>query len=74
MGWYYRAPKTTQERRLVGRRDLLHIDEYVVRIRPSRNWTNLPNTYDDISRSDIGDRSWKRHRLTQYRTDHADFA
>jgi hypothetical protein len=54
---YLRHPKTTQERRKFDKK-------YGRRKRcPSR----LPDTYDDMPRSDIEDRSWKRHRKTQYK-------
>lgn len=61
----YRLIRTTQERRANGRRCLLKIDEYVVKLRPSRNYSNLPNSWDDINRCCM--RSWKKHRKTQYK-------
>ena len=67
MGAFLRNPHTTQERRMNGRRDLLCIDGYEVRLRAKRNQTNLPNTYDDPMRDDWRHRSWKRHRKTQYK-------
>jgi hypothetical protein len=60
MGLYLREPRTTQERRLTGRRDLLDCDGYRVRIRAKRNATNLPDAYDDIVRGDLRSRKWKR--------------
>jgi len=62
---YHRAPKTTQERRANGRR-CNNIDEYGVRLRGRRSQMTLPDTYDDMQRSDINFHSWKRHRRTQY--------
>lgn len=63
----YRHPKTTNERRQCTRRNWLWFDDYRIRLRPSRNQINLPDTYDDVLRNDWGHRSWKRHRKTQYR-------
>jgi len=53
----FRHPKTTQERRKFDKKYGRH------KRCPSR----LPNVYDDILRRDIEERSWKRHRKTQYR-------
>ena len=56
-GCLFRHPRTTQERRLYDK-------EYG---RKRRGPSHLPNTYDDLIRKDIEDRSWKRHRRTQYK-------
>ena len=64
----FRAPRTTQERRATGKRDSLHIDEYKVRIRARRNFTTLSSSWDDVFRGDWKNRSWKRHRKTQYKS------
>lgn len=66
MGWL-RHPRTTQERRANGKRDILDIDGYKIRLRGKRNLTNLPEAWDDIGRSDWRHHSWKRHRKTQYK-------
>lgn len=66
MGAFLRFPKTTQERRANGRRLFLYIDDYKIKIRAKRNFSNLPNCYDDIHRCDVADRTWKRHRDSQY--------
>ena len=63
----FRRPRTTQERRATGKKDILRIDAYGVRIRARRNSSNLPNTWDDVHRRDYRNRSWKRHRKTQYK-------
>ena len=56
MSWL-RHPKTTQERRA-------NQDGYA---RKKRCLHHLPSAWDDIGRSDWRDRSWKRHRKTQYK-------
>lgn len=66
MGSWLRNPHTTQERRATGKRMVLHIDGYAVHIRARRNASNLPTNYDDMIRSDMGHKTWKRHRDTQY--------
>jgi len=66
---YMRHPRTTQERRANGRRDRLNIEGCVIKLRPSRNMTNLTDTYDDPWRRDWNHRSWKRHRKTQWKTE-----
>lgn len=53
---YYRHIRTTQERRASQ-------DGWG---RPCRNLHNLPNFWDDIVR-DSPQRSWKKHRRTQYK-------
>jgi len=75
-----RHPKTTQERRINGKRNVLDFDEYKIYIRPSRNSSRLPNAYDDLWIRDaiwidyLFDGkifhyvSWKKKRKTQYRT------
>ena len=68
-GNWYRRPRTKNEmaRNSV---DLLDDDiyEYRVKIRPSRVGYNLPNSYDDVQRSDIRTRkNWKKSRKKQYK-------
>lgn len=64
MGWM-RKPRTTQERRVNGKRCYLLIDDYKVNIRASRNMSNLVEAWDDIWNT--GQRSWKKHRKHQWR-------
>ena len=66
MGWY-RHPKTTQERRINGKRNIINYDDYEVNVRPSRNFANLVEYRDDIPKTNHYDRSWKRYRKTQYK-------
>lgn len=68
MGTYLRKSRTTQERRANGRRNGQWIEDFCLKMRPSRNMANLPNSWDDIVRRDLKDRSWKHHRLTQYKS------
>ncbi len=53
----FRHPKTTQERRKYDK-------EYG---RGRRSPKHLTHAWDDMPRRDIEDRSWKRHRKTQYK-------
>jgi hypothetical protein len=57
MGSMLRHPKTTQERRRV------EIDRLYVR--PKRH--RLPHAWDDLFRRDLNDRSWKQHRMFQWK-------
>lgn len=41
--------------------------EYRVIPRPKRVSMNLPNSWDDIGRSDYRNKNWKRHRKTQWK-------
>lgn len=66
MGWL-RHPRTTQERRANGRRGVIEIDEFLIRLRAKRNSYRLPQHWDDIIRGDIEHRTWKRHRRQQYK-------
>lgn len=66
---YHRRPRTTQERRENGKRNVLYFDDYEVKIRASRNMSNLVEAWDDIGRSDMSHRTWKRYRKTQYKID-----
>ena len=43
-----RHPRTTQECRANGRRNVLDFDEYRVFIRPARSTKRLPNAWDDL--------------------------
>lgn len=56
----YRNPKTLAESRSHGT-----IERGEPVNRASRNYTNLPNAWDDLKRKN--DRSWKRHRKTQWK-------
>ena len=69
MGRYrcHRRPTTTQERRANGKRNYLCFDEYKVPLRASRNMSNLVEAWDDVTRSSIYDRSWKKFRKTQWK-------
>lgn len=62
---YHKQPRTIQERRAYFHDE---ISEYDVRVRLTRNARNLPDPWDDRTRADIRDRSWKKHRKTQYKT------
>jgi len=55
---YYRSPKTTQERR-----DSCD-DEHKDLVRPSRNRSNLPTSWDDINVHH--NKTWKDKRKQQY--------
>lgn len=59
-----RRPRTQAERRMnqTGAREA-----GVPAPRGRRNEHHLPSSWDDISRSDWHERSWKRHRRTQYK-------
>ena len=66
---YYRSVGTFNERR---ENDFCNEHDedarfYGVRARAARTTGNLPEPWDDILRSDYGNRSWKKHRKTQYR-------
>jgi hypothetical protein len=56
-----RRPKTTQERRVNGKRT----DRREYKIRARRNAANLPEAWDDIWATT--QRSWKKHRKKQYK-------
>jgi hypothetical protein len=66
MGWY-RAIRTTSERRFVSGYEVdREEEEYdVPPVRGRRK--HLPSSWDDKCRSDYGNRSWKRHRKTQWK-------
>jgi len=64
--WNYKKPATTNERRKTQcRGNTLSIDGYDVKIRASRNCTNLPNTWDEVITMGSG-RSWKNFRKKKY--------
>lgn len=70
MGRYrqHRRPRTTQERRANGKRNCIEFDDgYKVKIRASRNMSNLVEAWDDVNRSSSEDRSWKKFRKEQYK-------
>jgi hypothetical protein len=54
---FHRRPRTTRERR-----DSLYAEGYC---RAKRNFHNLPEAWDDITRTK--QRSWKEHRKHQYK-------
>lgn len=66
-GNYFRHPKT-----LAALREACEIkrdeDEIFVPVRGRRRKGYVPSSWDDIHRSDIGVKCWKRHRKTQYKT------
>lgn len=62
----FRHPKTTQERRVNGKRNLLFVDDYTIKLRAKRNYSRLPSNRDDIWFK--SSRNWKRHRRTQYKS------
>jgi hypothetical protein len=74
MGWLFRSPRTQQERRTNGdpeyRRVEIHVGgktiEVRIPIRGRRSSAMLVNAWHDLSPG--RQRSWKRHRRTQYRT------
>lgn len=61
-GRYYRAPKTTNERRQLHNPDLT---DYSIKVRGTRAKL-LPDSYDDL-RIDRSNNNWKRYRKTQYK-------
>lgn len=61
-GTVHRSPGTQPELRATDEKELL---EAGVKIRRSR--LGLPNAWDDVMRGDYGQRSWKRHRKTQWK-------
>jgi len=62
---WLRRPRTTNERRASPKRSVICDEGFVVKIRANRNFTNIPNAWDDITTS--SERSWKSHRKTQYK-------
>jgi len=61
----HRAIQTTQELRAnQGGQWIKDQGEYRIKIRGRR--LNLPNSWDDIMRTDWSHRCWKRHRKHQY--------
>lgn len=63
-GHYLRHPKTLQNNRL---REAISRDERDAEFRVKGKVKLLPNLWDDVVRTDIGHRSWKRHRTTQWK-------
>ena len=66
MGWL-RNPRTTQERRVNGKRSQITVDGYEVKIRAKRSQASLPCAWEDLLRSDDHHFTWKRHRKKQYK-------
>jgi len=63
----YKIPATSNERRKTQcRGNKLHIDGYDVKIRASRNYNNLPDTWDEVITMGAG-RSWKNNRKTKWK-------
>lgn len=62
---YWRHPRTTQERRWS-----LAWKEDGVMGRASRNFHNLPTTWDDIYRASYENKNWKKFRKHQWRDRH----
>lgn len=60
----FRHPKTIQER--IASVSIL-IEEDEPTWRSSRNFRNLPSSYDDIPHLDANNRNWKRFRKTQWK-------
>jgi hypothetical protein len=61
---FHRQIHTTQELR--ANQDGQWIEDqgdYRIKIRGRRN--NIPNSWDDLMRSDLRHKCWKRHRMTQ---------
>jgi len=63
-GHYFRKIKTTQERRWNGAWD---DEEFAPKARAKRVGVNLPCDWDDLPRSDVDIRCWKRYRKTQWK-------
>jgi hypothetical protein len=63
MGYYFRNPKTTQERRMAG---AVMTEEGEPPPRAARGPKHLVTAWDDIPRG--FDRTWKRHRRAQWKT------
>lgn len=63
---YFRYPGTIQEIKR-NRFDLQdeYVKEYKIKIRRRRS--NIPTAWDDITRSEYNNRSWKRHRKHQWK-------
>lgn len=67
---YYRKMKTKQERTLAVYHEKEYSNEYNFKVRGKRNFTNLPNSYDDILSNLMKDnKSWKKisKRKKQYK-------
>jgi len=62
---YFRRPKTTQERRY---NSFWLIEEGEPRPRAARNHKNLTNHWDDVVRSDVYGRNWKKFRDQRWKT------
>lgn len=66
-GWYRKIRTYGEHRETVA---LLHDEdaiEYDVKPRAKRNTHNLPNSWDDFTRSDYRNHNWKRQRKTQWK-------
>lgn len=67
----FRHPRSTQERRAVGRRGVIQHDEYRIFIRGKRRHSQLPDSYDDIIKSNFTNlkRSWKYKTKNRHQYD-----
>lgn len=61
-GFYHRRIHTMPERRMAS-----VFDENEPGPRASRNSGNLPNSWDDLTRSDYAAKNWKTYRKTQWK-------
>lgn len=66
MGRWLRDIRTTQERRSWFS-FIMSMSDYPQWIKRRRSNKHVPNSWDDIIRSDLYDRSWKLNRKTQYK-------
>lgn len=67
-GGYYRHPKSILEKRITdGHLHDNDIRNYKIKIRGKRRPANLPCSWYDRRRSDVGHRSWKTQRRTQWK-------
>ena len=60
----FKRPATSQEKRAAS---ALEKERGPVKVRAKRKSKNLPSEYDDVYRSDVSSKSWKKHRKHQYR-------
>lgn len=68
MCWDCKDPATTNERRKTQcRGNKLRVDDYEIKIRASRNFKNLPDSWDEVIVMGAG-RSWKNYRKTRWKT------
>lgn len=63
-GTYYRRIRTFQERKWANAWD---DEDFEIKVRKPRNASNLPNSWNDIVRTDFENRNWKRYRKHQWK-------